>query len=155
MFPLLCPPLPTTWSVGSKFTLQWQEFGAKHSRWPVLLPLLGRLAAFRPVSGRRPFSNISSPNLTNTPAIDAHYNGITPIVGNSIVEENNVGREGFPNLGRHHGDSYHLRFSSLAKLTRWRISSVETICFRGSINFVQLKQSVNISGSLTRVCRNV
>ena len=33
-----------------------------------------------------------------SPAIDAGYNGITPIVGNSIVEGNNAD-EGFPDLG--------------------------------------------------------
>ena len=68
----------TQWTVASI----WRK-ALKRSRWQA-----GEPGSVRPP---RPFSK-SSPNLTNTPAIDAHYNGITPIVGNSIVEENNVGR---------------------------------------------------------------
>ena len=38
-----------------------------------------------------PRTSVSQPRQ-HPAAIDAHYNGITPIVGNSIVEENNVQR---------------------------------------------------------------
>ena len=67
-----------------------------------MLRILGKaqipLVASQCVRPLRTFFSKSSRNLPNTPAIDAHYNGITPIVGNSIVEENNVGR-GSPTLG--------------------------------------------------------